>query len=581
MGLLTRLLDANTRPRAYADDDDIWYGRLIAPTSTGIAIDETNALEVPAVWKCVKILEESISSLPLHMYERDESGDARSRGTDHAYYDLMHTQPNPEMSSMQYRGVQIVHLALWGDSYSEKQMTFGGKVEALWPLSPSRVTPRRTNDDSRTLYYEYRPGIEHGIIDGKRSYSGETILLRRDQVLHIPGMSFNGITGLSPIGYNRESLGLAKATQEFGGRYFSNDARPGGVLEHPGKLGEETAKSLEKRWAAAHSGLSSAHRVAVLEEGMSFNTIGIPPNDAQFLETRIFQDEDIYGMYRIPPHLAGDLEHATYTNIIEQSLEFVIYTLYPWLVRIEQALNIQLLSPKDRKRFYFEHLVDALLRGNPTERWTAYKTGREIGVLSANDIRRFQNMNPIPEGKGGDDYHVPGTWAVAGAPKELPAPTAPPQIEEPAVVDAKIGAQFRPLILDAANRITQKETKRIRKLSGQHNSFDGFYKTFPDYIHELMRPALMAFASAIHTGIDIQPELQSFVCDYSLAMARQHVTNSLADIRCHKGDTNGAIPALMDDWERDRPGEIADREIVSFAKAVEAFGFAANIEDSQ
>lgn len=567
MGLLTRLLEADKRPQAYADDHDIWYGRLIAPTSTGIAIDETNALEVPAVWKCAKILEESISSLPLHLYKRD--GDARSRAPDHDYYDLMHTQPNPEMSSMQYRGAQIIHLALWGNHYSEKQMNQVGEVRALWPLLPNRVTPFRTDGGKGKIAYEYRP-----------SGTGETIILRREQVLHIPGMTFNGITGLSPIGYNRESLGLAKATQEFGGRYFSNDARPGGVLEHPGKLGEEAAKSLEKRWAAAHSGLSNAHRIAVLEEGMSFNTIGIPPNDAQFLETRIFQDEDIYGMYRIPPHLAGDLEHATYTNIIEQSLEFVIYTLYPWLVRIEQALNIQLLSAKDRKRFYFEHLVDGLLRGDPAARWTAFKTGREIGVLSANDVRRFQNMNPIPAEKGGDDYHVPMNWAVAGAPKELPAPAAPPAIEAPPV-DAKVGAQFRPLILDAANRITQKEIKRIRKLSEQHNSFDAFYNTFPDYIDELMRPALMAFASAIHTGVDIQSDLQSFVCNYSLAMAKQHVANSLADIRCHKGDTNGAILALMDDWERERPGEIADREIVAFAEAVNMFTCAVKtIEDS-
>jgi HK97 family phage portal protein len=550
-------MEADTRPQAHSPGHDIWYGGIVGATATGLAINEANALEIPAIWKCIKILAESIASLPLILYERD--GDARSRATNHPYYDLMHTQPNPEMSSMQYREGQIIHLGLWGDHYAEKQMNGMGIVKALWPLLPNRVTPFRTDNGKGPLAYEYRPA------------TGETIFLHRGQVIHTPGLSYNGVTGLSPIGYNRESLGLAKATQQFGARLFSNDATPGGVLEHPKSLSPEALQRLRGDWNDAYSGLSNAHRVAVLQEGMKFNPISIPPEDAQFLETRKFQDEDIYGMYRIPPHLAGDLEHATYTNIIEQSLEFVVYTLFPWFVRIEQALNTQLLNAKDRKKFFFEHLVDALLRGNPTERWGAYKIGSEIGVLKPNDVRRLENMNPIPKEQGGDDYHIPSTWAVAGAPKELPAPppAAPaPQTEGPDEQAEAAAAQFRPLIYDVANRITQKETKRVRKLSEQRNSFDAFYKTFPEYVADLIRPTLIAYAGAIQ-GESGQSGATEFIRVYAETLGENHVRDSRAKIRA--SGANGAIPTLMDEWEQNRPDEIADREIVAFAEAVDTF----------
>ncbi len=589
-----RLQEADTRPRAYAPDDDRFYGGVIAPTAAGVEIDETNALEVPAVWKCVKILAESIASLPLHLYERD--GDARSKAPKHSYYDLVHTRPNPEMSSIQYREAQVMHIALWGNHYSEKEMNGAGETKALWPLNPARVTPFRT--DAGKLAYEFRP------------LTGETIILRREQVLHIPGLSFNGITGLSPIGYARESLGLSKALQQFGAGLFSKGALFSGIIEHPGQIKTDEAwNRFQKRWREAHSGLSSAHRVAILEEGMTYNKIGIPPNDAQFLETRKFQDKDIYGFYRIPPHLAADLDDATYSNITEQSLEFVIYTLTPWLVRFEQALNIQLLSERERKRYFFEHLVDGMLRGDPQKRWTAYKTGSEIGVLCPNDIRRLQNMNPIPKEKGGDDYHVPKNWGVSG---EVEPPPALAQIEGPspgngeneengvtASAHARIGTQFKRLIHDAAARIIRKEVAAVRRLATKHLSqpriddfekdIETFYGSIPEYVRNLMLPVLQTFAAAIQAEITGQikalpgttSELEAFVSEYASALGERHAADSREQLRKIIAEAMpkavaGAINQRMDEWEADRPAEIADREIVEFPKAVAAFLYAAN-----
>lgn len=570
MGDLMRLLETSDRTMraSYPAGSDFYYGhgyqygQAVGSTAAGVPIDESNALTVSAVYKCVKILAESIGSLPLHLYQR--SGDAKKRAPEHSYYHLMHTQPNPEMSAISYRECQVVHMALGGDHYSEKELDGTGKVKALWPLNPSRVTPFRANDG--TLAYEFRPG------------TGETIILTRRQVLHIPGLSFNGITGMSVIAHNRESLGLAKATEQYGARLFSSDTRPGGVLETDKTLGDEAVTRLTKTWTDAHSGLSKAHRIAVLEEGLKFHAISIPPNEAQFLETRMFQAEDIYGMFRIPPHLAGDLEHATYTNIIEQSLEFVIYTLLPWLVRIEQALNIQLLAEGDRKNYFFEHLVDALLRGDPAARWSAYKTGSEIGVLSPNDIRRLQNMNPIPKNKGGDDYHVPMNWAVSGAPKPLPKP--PPQIEGPDSAtpneenQARQRELFGNLFLRDASRIMRRETARIKDIAKKHLSADNVpafqaavtehYDTFPEYLARELTPTLESYAQA--TGVGVK------ATDIGAMASAEHIRESLTQL---KGLGNiAAINQRMDEWSANRPQQL----VKQLLNTVEAFAFKAQLE---
>jgi HK97 family phage portal protein len=230
---------------------------------------------------------------------------------------------------------------------------------------------------------------------------GINLTLAPWQVLHIPGLGFDGLLGYSPIAMAREAVGLAMATEEFGARFYNQNAQPGIVLKHPNRLSNEARDNLRKSWEDSHRGLDKAHKAAILEEGMSLEKIGIPPDDAQFLETRKFQRSEIASFFHIPPHMIGDLDKATFSNIEQQSLEFVVYTMRPWLVRWEQAINQKLIL---QENYFSEFLVDGLLRGDIAARYSAYAVGRQWGWLSANDVRELENMNPID---GGDTYLTP------------------------------------------------------------------------------------------------------------------------------------------------------------------------------
>jgi HK97 family phage portal protein len=253
--------------------------------------------------------------------------------------------------------------------------------------------------------------IEFGRLIYKYLKDGQQIILTSEQVLHIPGLGFDGIKGYSPIHMAREAIGLALATEEFGARFFGNGARPGGILEHPGVV--KDPEKLRKSWEEVYKGIKNSHKIAVLEEGMKYHEIGIPPEDAQFLETRRFQLNEICRIFRVPPHLVGDLTRATFSNIEHQSIEFVVHTIRPWLVRWEQAITKCLLREGERKIYFPKFTVDGLLRGDFKARMEGYAIGRQNGWLSANDIRELEDLNPIPEEQGGDLYLVNGNMIPA------------------------------------------------------------------------------------------------------------------------------------------------------------------------
>lgn len=359
-------------------------------SNTGLSVTETTALSVVAVYACVRILSETVASLPLFLYKRLDRG--KQRAGDHPLYPLLHDVPNPEMNSFTFRETLMAHLVTWGNAYAEIEWDSYTKVKALWPLRPDRMQVWREND--QIVYKYYLPN------------SAGMVTLPAYRVWHIPGLGFDGLVGYPPITLAREAIGLSLATEEFGARFFGSGAAPGGVLEHPGKLSKDAQDNLRKSWNEMHSGLSNQHRLAILEEGMKWNKIGIPPDDAQFLETRKFQKNEIASFFHIPPHMIGDLERATFSNIEEQALEFVVYTMRPWLVRWEQSINQKLLNPDERADYFAEFLVDGLLRGNIQARYQAYATGRQWGWLSANDIRELENQNPLP-GEEGDIYLNP------------------------------------------------------------------------------------------------------------------------------------------------------------------------------
>lgn len=376
-----------------------WFGGR--GTASGQSVTPATALQVTAVFACVRVLAESVASLPLILYERRKDG-GKDRATSNPLFRLLHDQPNRWQTSFEFFEMLMVHLTLRGDAFAEIVAAPGRAVAELVPLHPDRVTPFWAPDS--TVAYEYR------LLDGPRR------ILLQHEVLHVRGFTDDGLTGLSPIRLHREAIGLALATEEHGARLFSNGAQLGGVLQHPGKLSAEASTRLRESWAARYAGGSNAHKTAVLEEGMTWEKVGMTSEDAQFLETRQYQTADIARIWRVPPHMIGDLSKATFSNIEHQALEFVVHTLRPWLVRWEQALKRDLITQPER--FFAEFLVDGLLRGDIRSRYAAYAIGRQWGWLSANKVLEMENQNPI---EGGDTFLNPMNMT----PAKLTTPNTP------------------------------------------------------------------------------------------------------------------------------------------------------------
>ena len=374
------------------------FSLLFGRTTSGKTVNERTALQTTAVYACVRILSETIASLPLHVYRYTEGG--KTKDTEHALYTLLHDEPNPDMTSFVFRETLMSHLLIWGNAYSQILRDRSGQVIGLYPLLPDQMSVHRS--EKGKLYYVYNRYEE----DNPNFQEKGSIVLSQEEVLHIPGLGFDGLIGYSPIALAKNAVGMTLACEEYGASFFSNGANPGGVLEHPGIL--KDPGKVRDSWNAVYQGTRNAHKVAVLEEGMSYKQIGIPPEEAQFLETRKFQINEIARLFRIPPHMVGDLEKSSFSNIEQQSLEFVKYTLDPWVVRFEQALKKSLLLPEEKKTHFIKFNVDGLLRGDYQSRMNGYAIGRQNGWLSTNDIRKLEELNPIPAEEGGDLYLING-----------------------------------------------------------------------------------------------------------------------------------------------------------------------------
>ena len=367
-------------------------------------------MQMTAVYACVRILAESIAGLPLHLYRY--KGEGKEKAIDHSLYTLLHDEPNPEMTSFVFREALMTHLLLWGNAYAQVIRNGKGEVTALYPLLPSRMTVDR--DDHGRLYYRYQRGSDEAP-SGQKSQA-ETVILHPSDVLHIPGLGFDGLVGYSPIAMSKNAIGLAMAAEEYGSRFFANGAAPAGVLETPTLIKDIT--KLRDSWNEAYGGSGNAGKIAILEEGMTFKPISMSPQDSQLLETRKYQLDEIARIFRIPPHMIGDLEKSSFNNIENMSREFVTYTLGPWMARWEQSLARALLSRDEKRQYFIRFNVDGLLRGDYKSRMEGYAIGRQNGWMSANDIRELENMDLIPSEAGGDLYLVNGNMMplkMAGA----------------------------------------------------------------------------------------------------------------------------------------------------------------------
>ena len=403
MGFLSGIFKSRDAPKdstagsAYR----FWFGG----STSGKLVNERTSMQMTAVYACVRVLAEAVAGLPLHVYRYRADG-SKEKAFDHPLYFLLHDEPNPEMNSFIFRETLMTHLSLYGNAYAQIIRNGRGEVVALYPLMPNRMTVNRDPDGH--LYYEYQVTSDDAPVNKK-----STEILQPSDVLHIPGLGFDGLVGYSPIAMAKNAIGMAIACEEYGAKFFANGATPGGILEHPGTV-KDPAKVRES-WMSAFGGSSNSNKVAVLEEGMKYTPISISPNEAQFLETRKFQIDEIARIFRIPPHMIGDLEHATFSNIEHQSLEFVKYTLEPWLMRWEQAISRSLLLPEEKGKIFAKFNVDGLLRGDYESRMNGYATARQNGWMSANDIRELENLDRIPEGAGGDLYLVNGNMMPLNA----------------------------------------------------------------------------------------------------------------------------------------------------------------------
>jgi HK97 family phage portal protein len=499
------LMDLIERRYSLADmDRDMDLAVYPPETQAGVQVNESNALDYPDVFACVRVISEDVGSLPFVLYRR--LGDkGRERASDHPLYSILHDAPNPEMTAMTFRETLTGHLNTWGNAYAEIQLDDHLRVIGLWPLRPDRTIPFR--DAAKRLKYKIRlPG-------------GKDVVLDAGRVFHIPAFGFNGLYGYSPIAKARGAIGLAMAAEKFGSKTFANNARPGMYFSHPSEMSPDAQENFRKSWEEKHLGLDNAQRLAILEEGLEIKTVGFPPEDIQFLETRKFQRTQICAIFRMKPHKIADLSDATYSNIEHQGVEYTIDTIRPWAIRWEQTVALKLLDTRERQEYYAEHLIDALLRGDSKSRAEALAIQRSWGALSADEWRELENRNPLPDGEG-QTYLSPTNMTVVGSPQQpeggrtvLPqlVPVYGPVGNRSSRASRKAGAEkrlliarsFRKVFNDAAGRMVKREVRKLLSEAKRQDpmSFRSFareyYEAHRAMFREFMEPAFASLAEAV------------------------------------------------------------------------------------
>lgn len=375
------------------------------PSKTGIIINSKNAMEVTAVFACVRLLAENIASLPLSLFQRTDTGSVKATGL--PLYGVLHDVPNPETDSFQFWQAFLANLLIFGRGYAEVVRNGAGQIVQLWNITTPFVQVRR-NKDTQELEYWVTPS-------GQESFT-----LRKDQILRVDWFSMDALNTFRPLNLARNAIGLSEAAEEYASDYFKNGANVSGIVEYPEGMDEDEATRFRKSVREKYAGLSNTARIMFLEQGSKFTKIANSPAASQMLDTRKFQVEEVARFYNVPLHMIGDLDHATFSNIEQMSLNFVIYTLRPYLVRIERAISAQLLTPDERLTLYPKFSVEGLLRGDYLSRMQGYQAARNGGWMSANEIRQLEDMDLYPAEKGGDVILANGALrsleALASAP---------------------------------------------------------------------------------------------------------------------------------------------------------------------
>lgn len=477
MGLLASLL----APRAAANPmDDRYWGTAAADTDAGVRVTPDTAMKASAVWACAGIISETLAALPLQMFQRQADG-GRQVATNHPLYELLHDRPNARQTALEFKQMMTMHCLMRGNGYARILTGPRGPVDQLVPIHPDRVRVEAIPD-----------GIRYQV----RQADGSEKPVNDEDMFHVRGLTLDGVTGVSVIEYARQSVGLGLAAESYGARVFSQNGRPGGVLKVPGALTPAAAQRLRSEWQVLHGGLANAHQVAVLQEGADWQQTSMTSEDAQYLQTREFQAEDICRWFRVPPHMVGLTSKSTSwgTGIEQMTIGFLMFTLLPWLKRWEQAVSRDLIIAT--QAYYAEFVVDSLLRGDTSSRYAAYKTGREGGWLSVNEIRQRENLNPVP---GGDSL------SVAAA----PAPAAPAPAGRRA---ALLAAHYRAFAHDAAGRLVHKEMTAMSKAARRTASDPAGWRAA---VEEFYAEHAATVAETLHIG---QADAECYCTDQRTAL---------------------------------------------------------------
>lgn len=609
-GALTRPAPTEKRNLSLTDTEGWREAGWLHSSAAGVSVSPEGSLTLAAVWRAVTVLAQGIAALPLKVYER--TADGRQVASGFYLYELLHDRPNPVMSRFDLIQALQGHLLLRGNAYCEIESDDRGRVTALWPLRPDKMEKIQLIDKGK-LVYSYR--LPSG---GMQHFPGE-------RIWHLRGLSSDGIYGYSPMQLHRQAVGLGLAAEEFGARFFGNGARPGGVLTHPGTLSDEAYERLKISWNESYGGLSNAHRAAILEDGVTYQEVGFPPEDIQFLETRKFQVVEVARIFGVPPHKLYDLDRATFSNIEHQAIEYVTDSLQPWLVQWEQSIALQLMTETERRRYYAEFLVDGLLRGDTLSRYQSYAVARQNGWMSADEIRQRENMNPLPDGQG-EVYLVPLNMIPAGQAGEFEPASggAQPgdvagggrsQESAPEMRTLSNGVEVRasqyaaaakrralqvayvPIYEDVAGRIVRREANDIanaaNRLLNKRSRAEfiewlrRFWEEHLGFVATQYTPVTRTYAAQIADQVAAEldeetPDLESFIAAYAEMAAGRHVgraSSRLDEVIESAGvvgdeELAALITAEMEHWRDERPARIARDESVraSNAMAVAAYG---------
>lgn len=458
-----------SRPWAPGQWNVSWFG---AGVTLPVQVDEFQSLTISAVYRAVALISGDIAMLPWHLHEK--AGDARVQLPDHPVADLLNRQPNPEMKAVDFKQAIQGHALTWGNGYAEIERARDGTPIALWPLLPNMTRPVRL--DSGELAYEVR------------SMGGEATLIRRENMFHVHGPSFDGIVGYSPIRLAALSLSMAKASEQFGASFFSAAARPSGALKHPGKVGDDTMARIRSSWKETYGGVSNAGRTVILDQGFEYQQIGLPPDEAQFIESRKFSVIEVARWFGVPPHKIGDIEKTTVGNIEEQNTSYKIDTLDPWVTQWQQEADTKLLTGG---RVHARMNLNSRMRADTKSRGEFYKMLNGMGVLSVNEIRAKEDMDPI--GPEGDVRYVPLNMGRLGEERPESEPQAPTRSAPPNAL-----ASLRSVMADAVATIVGKCSKATIRAQGKHDEA-GLKAWAKDFYGERFAECSRVVAPGVHT----------------------------------------------------------------------------------